>query len=121
MKFRLLFKRKYLIYFVYRKKLTGNQARDLKYINALTLSLPACRARLQDWGRFVYENTVCVENPPSQGICRGDQGGALITNSGVQVGVASWHIYCGHGIPDVYANVWSHIEWIKETIRANWD
>ncbi|XP_050071654.1 chymotrypsin-1-like [Anopheles maculipalpis] len=59
----------------------------------------------------ISDRTICTSNQPAQGVCLGDAGGPLVLD-GVLVGVQSWSIPCGLGLPDVYERVSHHRPWI---------
>lgn len=68
---------------------------------------------------FIHPNIVCTTNPRRQGICMGDSGGPLVTDTTprVVVGLASWVVRCGDGLPDVFAAVHPHLDFIRATIE----
>lgn len=60
---------------------------------------------------------ICTINPVGRGICRGDLGGPLIGNGDELMGIASWHLECADGKPDVYTAISPFIDWITDTIE----
>ena len=67
---------------------------------------------------LIHENTLCTANPAGRGSCVGDSGGPLIGQDGAQYGVVSWGVPpCATGLPDVYASVFHHLQWIQAAIR----
>lgn len=59
----------------------------------------------------MYDNVICTYTHTNEGICLGDSGGPLVVSQ-VQVGVMSWVVPCGRGVPDAYARVTAHYEWV---------
>lgn len=45
----------------------------------------------------------------------GDSGGPLVAG-GFVIGLVSWGVPCGRGVPDAFARVASHRSWILNTI-----
>lgn len=85
----------------------------LQFKNTRIIQHGECFQRLPPFLRSTLQwNKVCTINQRGQGICRGDSGGPLITNTNprIVVGVASWVVPCGHGFPDVYARVFPHMQ-----------
>lgn len=78
-----------------------------------------------DWLKIrdsLHGSNICTFNPKGKGACIGDSGGPLIAKNSddedVFVGVASWSIRCGEGYPDVYTNVFQHLNFIREQINT---
>jgi secreted trypsin-like serine protease len=46
----------------------------------------------------------------------GDSGGPLVTLDGALIGIVSWGVPCGKGLPDVYTRVSPFKDWIDKTI-----
>lgn len=85
------------------------RAEVLHFQTTTTLNRVDCARRLGRYGAFIHPNTICTQNRVGQGICTGDQGGPLVDQNGLLVGIASWGIECGRGFPDVYVNVFDHL------------
>lgn len=86
--------------------------------NTTLISNEDCRTELaqsgNDWR--ITENKICTSENDVQGLCYGDEGGALIYSYAV-IGVASWHSYCTPGIPNVYERISGHRLWILSYIN----
>lgn len=85
--------------------------------NTTLISNEECRTQLASSGNKwrITENKICTSGTDDQGLCYGDEGGALIYSSAV-VGVASWHLCCTPGIPNVYERISGHRLWIMSYI-----
>ncbi|XP_051155582.1 trypsin-like [Leptopilina boulardi] len=65
-------------------------------------------------GNQLYYEQICGIYSRGQGTCNGDSGGPLVSNGQV-VGVVSWGSeLCGVGNPDIYTNVYSYINFIRQ-------
>lgn len=121
-----------LIYFQF----PGTVSRNLQEITLTIMDQQDCL----DSDSRISGSNICTIAPAGQGACRvsstlllikaflnfrrgaflthdyfqGDSGGPLVAD-GVQVGVVSWGSPCALGRPDVYARVWSYVDWIKQT------
>lgn len=78
-----------------------------------------CLLRHYALKRYIQSNNLCTNNAPNNGICLTDQGNPLISLKRELVGIASWHLPCGLGFPDVYVRVYSHVPWIKEVLSSS--
>lgn len=65
----------------------------------------------------MYDNVVCTYTQRNEGICLGDSGGPLVVQQ-ILVGVMSWVVPCGRGVPDAYSRISAHYEWILSTIES---
>ncbi|EDV48753.1 chymotrypsin-2 [Drosophila erecta] len=61
---------------------------------------------------------ICTFSREGEGSCHGDSGGPLVSN-GRLVGVVNWGRPCGVGLPDVQANVYYYLDWIRSKISGN--
>lgn len=92
----------------------GQDASTLQYLITSTLSNQECARRLGPrLGIWLDDSMICTINRAGQGLCSGDGGSPLVTQNGEQYGIASWGGRCGEGLPDVYTNVWHHVNWIR--------
>ncbi|XP_044756710.1 phenoloxidase-activating factor 2-like [Coccinella septempunctata] len=83
-----------------------------------------CVAKLRNTRLGSYFNLhrsfICAGGGEGQDTCKGDGGGALVcpmknqANRFVQIGIVSWGVGCGEGIPGIYANVNLFRRWIDE-------
>lgn len=65
--------------------------------------------------RLHYSNIFCTKNWIGEGITYGDNGSPLVaTFLNVLIGIASWNYK--RGFPDVYTNVFAHIDWINREL-----
>lgn len=62
----------------------------------------------------ITESKICTF-VPDQGMCYGDEGGALMSGSEI-IGIASWHSHCDTDIPSVYERISIHNLWIQSYI-----
>lgn len=90
---------------------------DLRFHHTTVLARTQCIERMGVVGNRIHENTVCTSNPVGRGFCDADSGGPLtVRGSNVIVGLASWTMECGRGFPDVYTNVFSHLQFIERAM-----
>uniref|UniRef100_A0A6P4F2R2 Chymotrypsin-1 n=1 Tax=Drosophila rhopaloa TaxID=1041015 RepID=A0A6P4F2R2_DRORH len=61
---------------------------------------------------------ICTFSREGEGSCHGDSGGPLVSD-GRLVGVVNWGRPCGLGFPDVHANVYYYLDWIRSKISGN--
>lgn len=61
---------------------------------------------------------ICTFSKQGEGSCHGDSGGPLVSN-GYLVGVVNWGRPCAQGYPDVQANIYYHLDWIRNTLSSN--
>ncbi|XP_043468668.1 trypsin-like [Leptopilina heterotoma] len=65
-------------------------------------------------GNQLYFEQICGIYSQGQGACNGDSGGPLVANGQV-VGIVSWGgELCGAGNPDIYTNVYSYLNFIRQ-------
>lgn len=84
---------------------------DLYKLEVKTLSFNTCKERITT--NEVSETEICTFINDFSGVCYGDSGGPLvIKNTNKLIGVTSWVVKCGEGIPDVFTRVSSFIDWI---------
>ncbi|KAG4068158.1 hypothetical protein HA402_001583 [Bradysia odoriphaga] len=92
--------------------LPGSLPNDLQFINLDTLDLKTCTKAYQEVNPITVGH-VCTTSPAGKGACKGDSGGPLISDAGVQVGIVSWGVPCARGIPDVFTSVAHYYNWIQ--------
>ncbi|KAL1402568.1 hypothetical protein pipiens_006034 [Culex pipiens pipiens] len=84
----------------------------LRYVNVQVITNEECREVFNDYHQErLHDNTVCTRGADGSGICLGDAGGPLVANN-ILVGIISWGIPCGMGMPDVYARMSAHRAWV---------
>lgn len=85
-----------------------------------TIDIIACRVLMPKLISFLQSNTLCITTEYKTGVCPGDFGGALAThtNPRVLVGISSWtQSPCGFTRPDVYADVFQQLSFIRSAMR----
>ncbi|XP_063697955.1 chymotrypsin-2-like [Culicoides brevitarsis] len=97
----------------------GTRTNVLQYLNTTIMDNEECRQAHCISKRFlyIYDNVICTKNVKMKGTCNGDSGGALVVNEKL-VGVVSWGVRCGIGLPDVFTRLSEHFEWIQEIIST---
>ncbi|CAK1548133.1 unnamed protein product [Leptosia nina] len=90
---------------------------DLQKLTVKSLSVSECQQD-KNLGRYkrtnpISDRQICTFKKDGQGICQGDSGGPLV-HKGEVVGITSWNIPCGRGLPDVFTRVFSYLDWIKK-------
>ncbi|XP_011156988.3 chymotrypsin-2-like [Solenopsis invicta] len=69
----------------------------------------------------IHKHEICTLIKRGTGMCNGDSGSGLITNTDIEkreiVGVTSGGIPCATGYPDVFTDVYSYVSWIKEKME----
>jgi secreted trypsin-like serine protease len=48
--------------------------------------------------------------------CMGDSGGPLVQDDGSLIGIVSWGVPCGQGMPDIFTKVSEYKDWIDSVI-----
>ncbi|ETN60925.1 azurocidin [Anopheles darlingi] len=96
-----------------RFSISNNQLPNrLQFIRTDIIDSDECAEEFDEPYRSrIAPSTLCTRNQPDQGVCLGDAGGPLVLN-GELVGVQSWSIPCGLGLPDVYQRVSHYRSWI---------
>ncbi|XP_058813314.1 chymotrypsin-1-like [Topomyia yanbarensis] len=90
----------------------SNRPDQLRFLQVEIITQNACQEAFDEpYTQRLADNTLCTLSPEGQGNCLGDAGGPLVYN-GELVGVISWGIPCGLGMPDVYARISNHRAWI---------
>ncbi|XP_053684691.1 chymotrypsin-2-like [Sabethes cyaneus] len=91
----------------------SNTADQLRFLTVEIITQSECQAAFSDpYTERLADNTICSQSPAGQGSCLGDAGGPLVYNNEL-VGILSWGIPCGEGMPDVYARISNHRAWIR--------
>lgn len=90
----------------------------LQFKKAFTIPIPECRQRFLSNQRVAMVDptlTLCTLTPDGKGTCPGDNGGPLVTEQGVCIGLVSWGIACGTPLPDVYVRIFPQLSFIYGT------
>ncbi|XP_058053334.1 chymotrypsin-1-like [Anopheles bellator] len=93
----------------------GSNSNALNFLNVNTLSNEDCASFLGAEGWRIGSSSLCTLTREGQGICGGDEGGALVLDN-YAIGVASWGIPCATGRPDVFVRISSVRSWILNFI-----
>lgn len=94
-----------------KKKKNDTKASDqLQIIQVKIVSSAKCQKT--SFGGGVFDYHICAFAKRNVGGCDGDSGGPLVSDNKV-VGVANFVRPCAMGVPDVYASVAHHYDWIK--------
>ncbi|KAF2884955.1 hypothetical protein ILUMI_21232 [Ignelater luminosus] len=64
----------------------------------------------------IFETQLCKLTREGEGACKDDPGGPLIAD-GKQVGIVSLSELCDIRYPDVYAKIFSYIDWIARNFK----
>ncbi|XP_055585178.1 chymotrypsin-2-like [Uranotaenia lowii] len=84
----------------------------LRFLRVNLISNEECADEFDDaYTERLFDNTVCSAGVEGRGTCIGDAGGPLV-HDGELIGVISWGVPCGLGLPDVYARISNHRGWI---------
>lgn len=94
----------------------GAVPNNLQYLNLSTISDRDCMEALLFFP--VHETNVCAFAAEGRGVCQGDAGSPLVTPNNTLVGLSSWGIICGEGLPDVYTRVYSFLGWIRANVEV---
>ncbi|XP_045500106.1 chymotrypsin-2-like [Colias croceus] len=62
------------------------------------------------------ETEFCTIHSFGYGVCNGDSGSALVTDSGHQIGIVSWGLPCARGAPDVFVRISGFKDWLRENL-----
>ncbi|XP_011496946.1 PREDICTED: chymotrypsin-2-like [Ceratosolen solmsi marchali] len=67
--------------------------------------------------RRIHDTQACLYKAKGIGGCYGDSGGPVVANEKL-IGIQSWVIPCAQGYPDVFTNVYSHLDFINSIIGS---
>jgi trypsin len=90
---------------------------DLFYVNN-----EVCQLFYDDYNHVITNDMLCGYSGDGQDSCQGDSGGPMVVKRSEDptdhelVGIVSWGIGCGLGVPGVYSRISSSYEWIKEQV-----
>ncbi|XP_045501904.1 chymotrypsin-2-like [Colias croceus] len=93
---------------------------DLQMLTMYTVSLDECKEAYKKW-QYKYplsEDQICAQLRPGATTCSGDSGGPLIADDEI-IGIVSFNAKpCGQDYPDVFAKVYSFVDWIKDKVGS---
>lgn len=97
-------------------RVNGQISNNLQYFQTPIISNERCKSLLSssNYSQLVQLTNVCALSKKGQGICRGDSGSPLAIGNQL-VGIVSFGVPCGTGVPDVYTRVSQYISWIQTT------
>lgn len=89
------------------------------------VDLQVCQDKYGARGAKVNNKMVCAGGEKNKDSCKGDSGGPLITQTGVDSeqyyieGIVSYgHIECGkEGFPAIYTRVSDFLDWIRQNVK----
>ncbi|KAH8236849.1 hypothetical protein KR026_012666, partial [Drosophila bipectinata] len=94
----------------------GGSLADLNKLTLGFVSFEECYAIFNQTANLGVGH-ICTFSQEGEGSCHGDSGGPLVSNGAV-VGVVNWGRPCGMGYPDVQANVYYYLDWIRNKISG---
>ncbi|XP_023163545.2 chymotrypsin-2 [Drosophila hydei] len=95
----------------------GNANENLQKISFGFVKLDECLAIFNQTSSMGVGH-ICTFSKEGEGSCHGDSGGPLVSN-GYLVGVVNWGRPCAKGFPDVQANVYYYLDWVRNVISGN--
>ncbi|KAM8720608.1 hypothetical protein ACLKA7_006619 [Drosophila subpalustris] len=91
------------------EQLDGNSKYNLQKASFNTLSKPNCEMA----AGYGYDSVLCLSSAEKQGVCRGDDGAAVVDDAGVMIGLVSFFFgNCGTKYPDVSSRIAYYRDWI---------
>lgn len=99
--------------------------RKLRQVEVDWVDDETCVAAFEAAGDEIADTEICaMRRSTRKDSCQGDSGGPLVVPAKegegfVQIGVVSWGISCGAGLPGVYARVSAFSDWIDETMQSD--
>lgn len=87
--------------------------KNLQYLNVNITTNAECANLRSTKKRNIYDGTICAIAKKDRGPCREDNGSPLATNKQL-IGVVSWFLECGDGLPDGYTRVSAFLPWIQK-------
>lgn len=97
---------------------------NLQFLNVNTLSNPECRTRLRQASKVVPPvhdwDTLCAySGRAGNGVCLGDEGGALIIENQLVGVTLRWRYGCARGLPDGFTRISTYINWINSKTQLS--
>ncbi|KAH8276754.1 hypothetical protein KR044_010756 [Drosophila immigrans] len=93
------------------EQLDGESSYKLQKSNLNTLSKPYCELA----AGYGYDSVLCLSHAENEGVCRGDDGGSVVDDDGVLIGVVSFFFgNCGTKYPDVSSRISYYLDWIEQ-------
>lgn len=91
---------------------------SLNRLTTRTITNEECRERFRPLDdRRIGITKICTFTQVGQGICTGDEGGALMSQGLGFIGVASWQVPCAIGYPDVFERLADKATWIASYVN----
>ncbi|XP_043461698.1 chymotrypsin-2-like [Leptopilina heterotoma] len=96
----------------------GPTSRKLLFLNTKIVDVNTCKEHMSTLPSYpaITDENLCTFTRGGQGLCDGDSGNPVVSGNYL-VGVSLYGYPCAQGYPDVSANVWNYIEWIKSHIN----
>ncbi|XP_051157100.1 chymotrypsin-2-like [Leptopilina boulardi] len=96
----------------------GKTSKKLLFLQSKIFDLNTCKNRMSEIKDLppVTDENLCTFTREGEGSCNGDTGNPVVFGD-YQVGVVLHGYPCAKGYPDISANVWNYIKWIKNTIN----
>ncbi|KAH8411250.1 hypothetical protein KR215_000928 [Drosophila sulfurigaster] len=92
------------------EQLDGTSNYKLQKSNLNVLSKPYCELS----AGYGYDSVLCLSHAENEGVCRGDDGGSVVDDDGVLVGVVSFFFgNCGTKYPDISSRISYYLSWIE--------
>lgn len=92
---------------------------NLQYLDMTTMEPQKCDTFMIVWR--VDQSQICTTGVVNYGVCNGDSGGPLVNEKKEAVGIVSFGMPCGRGMPDVFTRVSFYLDWILSIISQNDD
>ncbi|XP_070497007.1 trypsin-1-like [Chironomus tepperi] len=98
---------------------SGTIPETLQWIKMKTTTFEDCVSLMTKQNKDrIFETNVCAmpTDTTEGGACMGDSGGPLVQDDGSLIGIVSWGVPCGQGMPDIFTRVSAYKDWIDSII-----
>ncbi|XP_055905447.1 chymotrypsin-2-like [Eupeodes corollae] len=95
-------------------ELYGEVPDELQTLTVNFVPFKECTEAMTDYP-YVGIYHICTFTREGEGACHGDSGGPLV-HDGKLYGVVNWGMPCAQGRPDMQANVFYYLDWIRTTM-----